>query len=234
MDPKTSLFARAQPRVKLPPEPPAQIRKTKLSFHDLPGEIRNKIYQFYFLDDYRCELVGVGCDLTVQAPKTLKLPSNTNHTCMPHRHWQPNNSTRPVQVTIRFPRLSRPGWGPYSKDKSWLTAHGALILVSKQVCAEALPLLYHQITFVFEAPRRITQFLARVPAQSHFNITKLHLCYTTYGNPAAASDVKWQEKHIESWTRVCRAATKSFTCLRELDLDVWINEDAPKFDLRQK
>jgi hypothetical protein len=236
MDPKRSLFARAQPRVKLPPKLPTNTNKASLSFLQLPGEIRNKIYQFYFWEPYRCELVGEGCDLTEHASKTLKLRSNTSHTYMPHRYSHPDTPVRYISVpkTIRFSRLHRPGRTPNYKDKHWLNPYGALILVSKKVCVEALPLLYHQITFVFEAPRRITQFIARIPSQSHFNVTKLHLYYTTYGSPAAASDVTWQKKHIESWTRACKAAAKSFTCLRELDVDVWITEDAPKFNLRQK
>jgi hypothetical protein len=234
MDPKTSLFARVQPKVKLPPELLAKTKKAALSFLDLPGEIRNKVYQFYFLNTYRCELVGEGCDFTVHAPKTLKLHSNTSQTYEPHRHFWSTNPTRPVQATIRFPRLRRPGPGLNHKDKTWLNPHGALILCSKKVCAEALPLLYHQITFVFEAPRRIIQFLGRIPRQSHCNVTKLHIYYTTYGSPAAADDFTWQNKHIESWARACKATAKSLTCLRELDIDVWINEDAPKFNLRRK
>lgn len=235
MDPKMSLFTQAQPRVRLPRKLTTNIKTTNLSFLDLPGEIRNKIYQFYFRETYRCELVGEGCTLSGRGPKTLKVLSNTSDTYLPHRHSHLKSSRYgSAPINVRFPRLHRPRCGPNYKERHWLNSHGALILVSKQVAVEVIPLLYHQITFVFEAPRRITQFPARVPPPSHSYVTKLHLYYTTYGSPAATSDVAWQEKHIESWVRASKMATKSFTSLRELDVDVWINEDAPKFNLRQK
>ncbi|KAL1642866.1 hypothetical protein SLS61_009496 [Didymella pomorum] len=181
MDPETALFARAHPRVKLLPKLAENAKSTNSSFLDMPGEIRNQIYQYYFQDHYRCELVGEGCDFDAYAPKALKQLSNTS-----------------------------------------------------QPMPKTLPLLYNQITFIFEAPRRVENFLRRMPQAIHNSVTKLHLYYTTYGSPAAASDVTWQEKHIESWARACKAAAKSLTCLRELNVDVWINEDAPKFNLRQK
>lgn len=239
MNSKTSLFARAQPRVKLPPKLPPKVRQTRQSFIDLPGEIRNKIYQYYFQDTYRCELVGEGCDFNTHGPKTSKLQSNSSRTRLtkPHRETQSGDGAAQNPLTLRFPRCDRGrqqvmfGTSLY---RGWLNPHGALILLCKQVCAETLPLLYNQITFVFEAPRRVESFLRRIPQASYSSVTKLHLYYTTYGSPGAASDVTWHEKHIESWTRVCKAAAKSFTNLQELDVDVWINEDAPKFNLRQK
>ncbi|KAJ4337145.1 hypothetical protein N0V95_008402 [Ascochyta clinopodiicola] len=42
------------------------------------------------------------------------------------------------------------------------------------------------------------------------------------------------DKHVESWARACKVASKSLTCLRELGIEICINEDAPKFNLRQK
>ncbi|KAF2630842.1 hypothetical protein BU25DRAFT_438033 [Macroventuria anomochaeta] len=229
-DPKTSLFARAQPRVAFP--------KTKEArgFLALPGEVRNRIYQYYFQDTYRCELVGEGCDFTTAAPKTIKLLSNTR-TTKPRREMDRGSSTLDNPLIVRFPRLRRSN-RTYSTGprvyRGWLNPHGALILVCKQVHVETLPLLYQRITFVFEAPRRITNFILRVPKQNHGNVTKLHLHYATYGSPSAACHVVWQEKHIESWTHACKVASKSLACLRELEVDVWINEDAPKFNLRQK
>ncbi|KAJ4411150.1 hypothetical protein N0V91_001523 [Didymella pomorum] len=240
MDPETALFARAHPRVKLLPKLAENAKSTNSSFLDMPGEIRNQIYQYYFQDHYRCELVGEGCDFDAYAPKALKQLSNTSQP-MPSSTYKWTEGYRGSwfnpALTLRFPvfragrRSSYPGPVLYH---GWLSPHGALILVCKQVCVETLPLLYNQITFIFEAPRRVENFLRRMPQAIHNSVTKLHLYYTTYGSPAAASDVTWQEKHIESWARACKAAAKSLTCLRELNVDVWINEDAPKFNLRQK
>ncbi|KAF1929704.1 uncharacterized protein M421DRAFT_4153 [Didymella exigua CBS 183.55] len=233
MDPETSLFAHARPRVKLPPK----ATKITLKFLSLPGEIRNKIYQYYFQDTYRCELVEDGCDFEAHAPKTFKLLLNSSHTIdtKPNKRIKSRDRTASKPLTFRFPRAHEKSTLPGSRlHLGWLNPHGALILVCKQVFAETLALLYQRINFVFEAPRRITNFLRRIPQPSHSSVTKLHLYYTTYGNLAAAEDVTWQQKHVESWTRACKVAAKSLTCLRELDVDIWINEDAPKFNLRQK
>lgn len=228
MGPTTSLFARARPRVSLP-----KTKKKKASFLELPGEIRNRVYQYYFQDTYRCELVGAGCKLSSATPAIKFLPN----TGSPKRYcggkgkgFEPEKP-----LVIRFPRLSRPNSTVRNlRPQAWLNPHGALALVCKQTYAETLPLLYQRISFIFQAPRRVAGFLHKVPKPNHSYVTKLHLHYSTYGNPEAASHVVWQEKHIESWTCACKVASKSLTCLRELEVDVWINEVAPKFNLRQK
>ncbi|UPX18013.1 uncharacterized protein EKO05_0008337 [Ascochyta rabiei] len=99
---------------------------------------------------------------------------------------------------------------------------------------ETLPLLHQRVTFVFEAPRRIISFLRRAPQQHLDNVSKLHFYYNTYGSPLSANDVSWQDKHVESWVRAFKVASESLTCLREIAIEIWINEDAPKFNLRQK
>ena len=227
MDPKTSLFARARPRVSFP-----KTKKTR-GFIALPGEIRNRIYQYYFQDTYRCELVGKGCNFATAASKTIKLLSNNRprkHHCEDNRGK--NKSDDPL--ILRFSRCRRShGIGPRIPE-SWLNKHGALVLTCKQIHAETLPLLYRRIHFVFQAPRRITGFLHHMPKQNHGHVTKLHLYYTTYGSPSAVNDIIWQDKHIQSWTRACKVASQRFTSLRVLELDIWINEDAPKFNLRQR
>lgn len=230
MDPETSLSARAQPKVKLLPK----AKKTKMSFLSLPGEIRNAVYQHYFEDTYQCELVGRGRDFDAHAPKTVKLLSNSSQArqAKPKIRTKSANHTAPSPLTHRFPQSStHPGSRTFH---GWLRSRCALILVCKQVCAEALSLLYPRITFVFAAPRHIINFLHRLPLQGQASVTKLHLHYATYGSPAAVDDVIWQQKHLESWNRACKAAAKSFIHLRELEVQIRLYEDAPKFNLRQK
>ncbi|KAJ4984475.1 hypothetical protein SVAN01_10027 [Stagonosporopsis vannaccii] len=227
MDPTTSLFARARPRVSLPK------KKEKMSFLELPGEIRNRVYQYYFRESYNCELVGAACHRSPATPTITFLPDSS--TSKRDRYGGRKDLESERSLVIRFPRLRRPNSTVRNLPPlGWLNPHGALVLVCKQIHAETLPLLYQRITFVVQAPRRITAFLHKIPKPSYSYVTKLHLHYSTYGSPKAASDVVWQEKHIESWNRVCKVASKSLTCLQELRVDVWINQDAPKFNLRQK
>ena len=254
MDTNASLFATARPRAVLPKTETTTKAKVKakteakkgkkiIGFLSLPGEIRNRIYQYYFQDAYRCELVGQGCNFTVHTLATIKLqgaPQLKNWPRESDRPWLDKSKAEDALV-LRFPRIRRTAYNhkrfrssPYKGYKGWLNPHGALILVCKQVHTETLPLFCRRIEFVFEAPQRVSGFLHKVPAHNHVNITKIHLYYTTYGSPSAARDTVWQDKHIESWTRACKVVAKSLTCLQNLKINVWINENAPRFNLRQK
>ncbi|KAJ8106908.1 hypothetical protein OPT61_g9228 [Boeremia exigua] len=229
MDSKPSLFARARPRTRVS----IPQRKKKLRFFDLPGEIRNRVYKYYFQDTYRCEFVGKGCDFSFVAPKTVKLLSNITS---PRRSHEKRQSTSEPEkpLIVRFPHPDQPRLGcRTAHPRTWLNPHGALVVVCKQTYKETLPLLYQRTTFIFQAPRRITDFLHNVPTPNLTHLTKLHLHYTTYGNPRCTRDVIWQDKHLASWTRACKAASKCLTTLRALEIDVWLNDTTPKFSLRQ-
>lgn len=227
MEPTTSLFSLARPKVSLP------TKKKNPSFLDLPGEIRNRIYQYYFQDSYRCELVGANCNFS-PAPPAIKFLSNKGTT----KRYQGGKQKSPKPenlIIIPFPRLHQPSSAVHEpRPRGWLNPHGALVLVCKQIHAETLPLLYERITFVIEAPRRMIAFLHKIPKLNYSYVIKLHLHYSTYGSPSAASDVVWQEKHVESWNRICKVASKSLLCLQELHVAVWHNANAPKFNLHQK
>lgn len=228
MESKPSLFASARPRVALP-----KTKKTR-GFLDLPGEIRNQIYKYSFQDSFRCELVGQGCDFSSVGQNTIKILSNTTvRSKPPIKHCSKTKSDDPIVIRLP-PRGPSTRHTALSSRTCWLDYHCALVLVCKQMYAETLPLLYQRITFVFEAPRRIIGFLKSVTEPNLNHVTKLHLHYATYGNPLCARDVAWQEKHIESWTRACKKVSQSLTYLRTLEIEISVNEDAPKFNLRQK
>lgn len=228
MKSRLSLFARAQPRPGMNCSEKKK-RKKKPNFLTLPGEIRNLVYQCYFRDTYHCEHVGEGCDFSPVAPKTVKLLSNTTTPKQNHKKRQTDPEPEKPLV-IRFPRSNH----HTTQQPAWLNPHGALILVCKQIHAETLPFLYHRITLLFQAPRRIATFLHTLSTPTRTHITTLHLHYTTYGNPRATCDIIWQDKHIASWTRACKFASKTLVCLRKLEVDVWLSESAPKFNLRQR
>ncbi|XPT02102.1 hypothetical protein M3J09_011224 [Ascochyta lentis] len=229
MDSKTSLFSRARPRVAFP-----KMKKAR-GFLDLPGEIRNRIYEYCFQSSFRCELVAQGCDLTTATPKVVKSLLNATVNSKPRHGDNRGKAKSDEPLIIRLPPRRRGSHSAVLGPRTcWLDLFCGLILVCKQIHTETLPLLYQRITFIFEAPCRISSFLRRVPQQNLDNVSKLHLYYTTYGSPSSASDVIWQDKHIESWMRACKMASKKLTCLRELEIEIWINEDAPKFNLRQK
>ncbi|KAI4613696.1 hypothetical protein J4E83_007297 [Alternaria metachromatica] len=188
----TSLFSRAhKPRVS----PPKKMR----GFLALPGEIRNQIYGYYFDSECRCEIASKGSRLTARKPPpTVKLSSNLIAT--------KNTTTAPtaeikatLPIVVRFSR----SLGKYNAVQglrtNWPGSLCALSLVCKQVYAETVKLLYQNTTFVFDAPKRMTNFFKYASSIHLGSITKLHLHYSTYGNPNKTVDVVWQEKHHQSW-----------------------------------
>ena len=228
MNPKTSLFSRSQPRVA--------FLKTKNTqgFLALPGEIRNQIYQYYFQCNFHCEFVGEDCDFNTAAPKNVKLLDDGDMQLKSKLENCGGKLFHDSSVILRFPYCHRAHHTASNLRLRWLDPLCALVVVCKQIRAETLPLLYHRITFVFEAPRHINNFFRVVPMGNLDNVTRLHLHYTTYGNPSFTSDLIWQKKHIASWRCVCEVASKRLTSLRALTVDVFISEDAPRFNLRQK
>jgi len=222
-----SLFSRAHPKQKAPPK---KVR----GFMSLPGEVRNIVYSYYFAPAFRCEFAARGRRLDEPQSRTVKLwPAVLrSNNSKPFQYITNQKPERPVTV-----RISRT-LGKYSQVKglqtNWLSSLYALTLVCKQVYTETTPFLYDKTVFVFDAPKRIAAFLTVLPQKKLSLITKLQLHYDTYGHPVNSRDCIWQDKHHESWVRICRAASKKLFGLKSLELWVHVHDCAPKFNLRQK
>lgn len=215
-----SLFSRSNPR-------PTPIKKVH-GFMRLPGEIRNQIYEYYFQEALLVEIAAKGTKLVEKKRKTVKL-------CLSGRSTpytiEDNAPDKPR--TLRMPRKL----GHYTRvdglRTQWATSLSPLPFVCKQIHVEVLEFLYASTTFVFAAPKRISNFFEIVPKCSLSNITKLQLHYTTYGEPVLRSDRTWITKHRESWTNVCRTISKSLINLRDLVIWIyWTNTDV-SLDLKQ-
>jgi hypothetical protein len=206
-----------------PGQPPA--RKTAKGFMALPGEIRNRIYHYYFEDSYRCEIAAKGYRFD--------------------RHTTPGRSAQQMLCGIKkdsdpLPqyaisvRISRP-LGSRDVNQGlrtiWPSSLCSLILVCKQVHTETIKDFYGRITFVFNAPRRIDNFLSTASALCIQNITRLQLHYIAYGEPRYANDCSWMEKHRKTWRRACEKISKKLTGLQELEIWVHNSHPAPKFNL---
>lgn len=182
-------------------KPAVRTSKKLRGFMALPGEIRNQIYKYYFEPRRHCEIAAAGTQFKHQhqrKPQTLKLcsgltPQETHNTDLD------SVSSTTVPSVTRFSR----SLGKYNSiqglQTKWHSSLCALSLVCKQVYAETITLLYRTTVFVFDAPRRIGNFLDVVARVRLENITMLHLHYDTYGHPLWADDLRWHEKHRLSW-----------------------------------
>jgi hypothetical protein len=185
-------------------------------FLALPGELRNNVYRYYFQEDFRCEIVGKSTDLNV-----LRSTTKLNHKAA-------------TQSTIRVSRRL----GKYTMVKglqtSWSRSLCALLFVCKQIHRESIICLYHNTIFVFNAPRRINNFLETFPATNLALVTRLELHYANYGNPGEAKLDYLKDRSLATWARACKAMAKQLVNLRELRVWMYITDSPLFFDLRQQ
>jgi hypothetical protein len=224
MSPSTSLFSRARPNAS----PPKRVR----GFLALPGEIRNQIYAYIFESQFRCEVTSKGAQFDKPQTRKVKLWAGSFQPSTQHLQYNSKaKEERPIII-----RISRP-LGKYNVvqglQTNWFASLFAINLVRKQIYAETLVFIYHRTTFVFDTPKRLTNFLSTIPKSKLELITNLELHYTTYGCPKWTKDRVWQDKHGESWKRACNAAAKKLSNLRLLKISARIHHDPLRFDLRQ-
>lgn len=202
-------------------------------FLGLSAEIRNEVYKYYFESEIYCELVAKGYSFNKSKPRMVRLcagvlPSN------PHTSKRNSIVEEEAPITIRISRLL----GKYNivqgLQTNWVASIYALALICKQVHAETVVFIYRRTVFVFDAPRRINNFLSVVPKPNLKIITKLHLHINTYGSPSDLDSCRWQDKHIESWTSTCRAASRFLKGLYELAIWIQVSHSPLRFSLREK
>ena len=217
------LFSRARPGKPT-------TRKIR-GFLALPGEIRNMVYEYYIQPDFRCEFAAKGYCFKQAKSRTVKLLPNVHRTSHLYK-----DSTKPEEYGPTVIRISRP-LGKYNVvqglQTNWLASIYTLNLVCKQIHAETQEFLYQKTVFVFESPKRLTNFLTFISKPKLATITKLQLHYSTYGAPKSLDDLVWQEKHTKSWTRACSTASKKLLSLQELGFWVKVNHRPLRFNLHE-
>lgn len=185
METTTCLFSRARPGRTTTPK---KIR----GFMSLPGEIRNLIYEYYLEAGFRCEIAAKGREFTERKPQTVKLWSGLLP--LDKKVFKSDTKVEDQPATIR---IARP-LGRYIIVKglqtNWSTSICALSLVCKQIYTETMVPMYQNTDFVFDAPKRITNFLDTISHSKLAHIRKLQLHYTVYGCPNRAADRVWQTK----------------------------------------
>jgi hypothetical protein len=225
MGPTTSLFSRTRPGISRP--------KTVRGFMSLPGEIRNQIYAYIFESEFRCEVASKNRQFDKPKPRKVKLWAGAFQSGTQTLQYTSATKEEEAPITIR---ISRP-LGKYNVVQglrtNWFASLFAINLVCKQIHTETLAFIYSRTTFVFDAPKRITNFLNIIPTSKLELLTKLELHYTTYGCPALMKDRIWQDKHTESWRRTSAHVSKTLINLHTLKIYIKLHHDPLRFNLRQ-
>jgi hypothetical protein len=185
METTKCLFSRPRPGKPTP--------KKVRGFLSLPGEIRNQIYEYYFGAGFRCEIAAKGREFTKQKPQTLRLWSGLRP--LDTKVFKSNSEVEEERPpTIRISRRL----GRYNVvqglQTNWMISLFALSLVCKQVHVETVAVIYQKTEFVFDAPKRTTNFLCTIPPSNLASIRKLQLHYIVYGCDQRDSDRIWQTK----------------------------------------
>ena len=212
------------PPVRLRLNPSAPKRKG-LSFLSLPGELRNQVYAFYIQDGFRAELVGRNAGLRWSSISGKFLPKVD-------REKAGTNKKENGWPTLRISRKLGQYLRVHGMNTDWGTSFCALILVSKQISLEVIPLLYASTTFVFAAPCRLSNFMARISKPSLEWVRKLHVQYSTYGNPKYTKDLIWETKHNTRWASIFQQAASLLKGLRELQIWLHVTETPLHFSLQ--
>lgn len=171
-----------------------------LSFLDLPGEIRNKIYNHLF---------------SGQVLITRNYPARAR------RKGQDSNAGLPrpkVRLRLSYEQL-------FSLDKSsgemqWTPP--CVLRVCRLIYEEATTCLYANTTFRFDSMLTIHKFLNVAPAEGVKAILKLELQHRTYGEPKLMEHRKWKQRHDKKWFQTCRRISGQMTGIEELRIDLQI------------
>ncbi|KAF1971456.1 hypothetical protein BU23DRAFT_536618 [Bimuria novae-zelandiae CBS 107.79] len=191
-------------------------------FLGLAGELRNRVYRYYFEPGFKCEFAGKEAQLGTKPRKNVfKMYRNGG---IPRNDCNGQKEETAAIPTVRFARVLGSYTRPAGLTTHWSTSLTALPFVCKTIYHETIPLLYATTAFSFDAPARIQAFLT-VPKPLYLaNVTRLELHYATYGDPIATEHIPFKHKHLTAWNRACKTAAKTLVNLHHLVVCVHVSE----------
>jgi hypothetical protein len=206
--------------VRLPAQGPVRSPlKEYTKFLNLPGEIRNKIYEYAFPTEFfEIRFADKG-----EGSLTYRLPHRP-------RYMQP----RLEPDITRRRRLY--DWPRRVRSKEFIPPYklspgpGALLLTCQKVYEEAAPLFYGNSTFTFQNLRAFERFMDTLSVRSKASIRSLHLTHHTAGNAFYTDYQSYTRKFDRKWDDLCWRASEEMKSLEELSIDLMINEVPISFD----
>ncbi|KAI4161863.1 MAG: hypothetical protein LQ342_004554 [Letrouitia transgressa] len=188
--------------VRLPPNgssvTPAARKPSSKSFCDLPGEIRNRIYDFSFPAD-TFEIVRVKGTSKVVVELTY----------LRYKNHQPSTASGP-RITPEAARRRRlfdlprrlrtlEAVPPYELSPG----PAALLLTCRKINAEATSIFYSKATFSFQHMRPLRRFLDTLRPCTRSCIRALILSHHTANLPVLVKDNWCKEKNDWHWKDLC-------------------------------
>lgn len=181
-------------------------------FLNLPGEIRNLIYNYVFPRElYQiCCLDKRAKSLTYRfATQPLKGP-----------RLDPSVDRR--RRLLDYPRRIRSNERVPIYELS--PGPAAILLTCKQIHQEAASLLYTNSTFTFSSLRAFSTFLNTIRISCKKSIRSLHLKHYTAGNLGLTQTNKGKEGYDRKWENICWKVRDELCNLKELSIVLTIND----------
>ena len=212
------------PLVRLPCEPAIlrsqrYIRKGHFPFLKLPGELRNRIYDYAISKElYIIEWLNHN-----QRSKSLtyKLSQRSK---LHGPQLPPDAARRRRLLDIHRRKDSR----QHLSEDSIQPSPAVLLLVCRKISEEAASVFYSKSMFYFHGLGCLRHFLDNLRPIAMTSVRRLSLRYRAYGNPAKTEHQCWKEKHDQLWESLCWRITDGCS-LTHLDLDLTLNKSPVSF-----
>ena len=191
-------------------------------FLELPGELRNKVYDLVInRRQYSIEWVK-------NTPRSKSLTFNlvgvdSMHRDQPHLHDDVAKHRRALDYRHRW-LLDE-----HIKPDRLRPTPTSMLLTCKTMHFEAASVFYSKSTFAFHRIGTMRHFLDHLTPIAKTSITKLHLHYRAYGNPALTQNIDWKYKHDRAWEQICWRVTDECTSLTHLNLELELNKSPISF-----
>lgn len=169
-------------------------KTTPFPFLQLPGEIRNRIY-----------------DLVIPRSHVLIIGAHPQKELQAKRKQYPYEQFRPSRYRLsgRIISIDDEAADPIGLMQS-----------SRAIYEEAMPVFYSKTTPCFDNLKTIHKFLNRVPSTGLENIRAIRLTVSSYGEPGLTKHRQWKAKQDQKWANTCDRIAICLTGLEELELDL--------------
>ena len=214
------LHCAKKPLVRLPCEPDTKralryAPKGHFPFLELPGELRNKIYDYAMVQQYYD--IGWVDNNHKNKSLTYRLP-RLGRACGPRLEAIAARRRRRLDCSRRIPIQKRLAEGSIHSGPT------ALLAVCIKMHKEACSVFYSKSTFTFHGLGALRHFLNNLSPIATKALTRLVIKYRAYGEPNRTEHRKWKAKHDRLWEDLCWRIADECISLRRLSLDLTLNK----------
>ncbi|KAL9126064.1 MAG: hypothetical protein Q9217_004822 [Psora testacea] len=221
VDPEQGIFVldRRHERkalTSLPKEPHTEralryIPRGQFPFLELPGELRNKIYNYAI----PCESYAINWVHHKQRSRSLTYRLGGRDKAFAPR-LEPDvierrRATRNLHNSVR---------GIIMEDVHEQINPVSLLWVCRKMYPEAATIFYGKSTFSFTFLSTLRHFLNNLTVADKAAITRLTVKYQAYGHPAKTENAIYKHKHDKAWEDLCWRIADECPSLTSLALDL--------------